>query len=1040
MKKNTALNILLFLFIVVAVVGFSVDVRAGGGGGEGGGNGDGGIGGPEDGGGNDDGGIGGPEDEPSPDEGGGDAGECSPGQTQSQGCGNCGVSTRTCQSNRYWGGWSGCQNQGSCSPGQSQSQSCGLGGSQSRSCTSSCQWGGWSSCTGQGSCSPGQTQSQGCGLGGSQSRTCGSNYQWGGWGSCTGQGSCSPGQQQSQGCGNCGSQSRTCGSNYQWGGWNSCTGQGSCSSGQQQSQGCGYGGTRYSTCSSSCSWGGWGSCQGSGECSPGSTSSTSCGTNVGVCTTGSQSRTCQSNYYWSSWGSCSGVSASSEVCDGLDNDCDGSTDEGGVCGPSISGIPDQTINEDSGLNNNIVDLWSYASDPNTPLSSLLYSITSQTGSNTCSCVVDGNRYIDCTTQQDQFGINDVTVRVSDGSDTDTDTFRVTVVNINDDPVVDITHPDATHNNFVENFYVNLIASATDVDGDALTYSINWGDSQVSNGNVQNNVVNIRKAYSSAGNFRISAIVSDGTLTGSDAVDIVVWPYAFNITNLISYDNSDFTNQDSVFYRTEPLYIKFNVIQKDAGFPVPNNMNRVYIYNRDNPSSIYDLTAYNGDANGITIDDGQPSTPDGSYYYYMPNLPITDDILGWNIVFVFSYDGSLAGQAELEIQILNNPIQLSDIPNVNFGATNFDNSVDLDDYVYDIETPDNEITWSYTLGNQVAVSVAADRRVTFTAPAGWIGTETITFIADDNDGSTASDNVIVSSGVPAVTVLTPNGGESLYLSYDITWNAVDFQGDPLTITLEYSSDGVNWINIASNEANDGTYTWDVSLIPQGNYLVRVFAFDGVYTGFDVSDDYFAILSTPPSAVTVKIIAEPSSGVPPLTVSFSAEVTGNEPFSYAWDLDGDGVIDSTDPTLVAIYNEEGSYKVSLTVIDFDNDVGTDTVIIEVDKMRVKTPRRKIHISSIRFENEEIRAGEDLIVYVTFENNGNYDIKDSRATVFVPELALRQRTGHIDLETNQGVTKKFILETPGDAEPGFYDVMIVIYDNGLKRIRYRPIEIVG
>ena len=44
MKKNTALNILLFLFIVVAVVGFSVDVRAGGGGGEGGGNGDGGIG------------------------------------------------------------------------------------------------------------------------------------------------------------------------------------------------------------------------------------------------------------------------------------------------------------------------------------------------------------------------------------------------------------------------------------------------------------------------------------------------------------------------------------------------------------------------------------------------------------------------------------------------------------------------------------------------------------------------------------------------------------------------------------------------------------------------------------------------------------------------------------------------------------------------------------------------------------------------------------------------------------------------------------
>ncbi|MCA9517184.1 MAG: M23 family metallopeptidase, partial [Myxococcales bacterium] len=34
--------------------------------------------------------------------------QCSPGQTQSQGCGRCGTQTRTCGGNCQWGGWSGC--------------------------------------------------------------------------------------------------------------------------------------------------------------------------------------------------------------------------------------------------------------------------------------------------------------------------------------------------------------------------------------------------------------------------------------------------------------------------------------------------------------------------------------------------------------------------------------------------------------------------------------------------------------------------------------------------------------------------------------------------------------------------------------------------------------------------------------------------------------------------------------------------------------------------------------------------------------------
>ncbi len=112
--------------------------------------------------------------------------QCTPGQTQSQGCGNCGTQSRTCGSNCMWGSWGTCSGQGSCSPGQTQTQGCGNCGSQSRTCTSSCQWGSWSTCAGQGVCSPGTTQTQDCCDCGTQSRTCSGSCQWPSWSTCSG--------------------------------------------------------------------------------------------------------------------------------------------------------------------------------------------------------------------------------------------------------------------------------------------------------------------------------------------------------------------------------------------------------------------------------------------------------------------------------------------------------------------------------------------------------------------------------------------------------------------------------------------------------------------------------------------------------------------------------------------------------------------------------------------------------------------------------------------------------------------------------------
>jgi cytochrome c len=98
-----------------------------------------------------------------------------------------------------------------------------------------------------------------------------------------------------------------------------------------------------------------------------------------------------------------------------------------------------------------------------------------------------------------------------------------------------------------------------------------------------------------------------------------------------------------------------------------------------------------------------------------------------------------------------------------------------------------------------------------------------------------------------------------------------------------------------------------------------------------------------APIAKVAASPTNGTAPLTVNFSSDGT-NDPdpgdsISYAWDFNGDGTVDSTDPNPAFTYTANGVYTAKLTVTDSSGKTATANTTIEVGNtaptVRITTP---------------------------------------------------------------------------------------------------------
>ena len=182
---------------------------------------------------------------------------------------------------------------------------------------------------------------------------------------------------------------------------------------------------------------------------------------------------------------------------------------------------------------------------------------------------------------------------------------------------------------------------------------------------------------------------------------------------------------------------------------------------------------------------------------------------------------------------------------------------------------NPITLDYYNGTawiQIATGEANDGTYTWTVPSLDISTAKVNITATDEAGNTASDvsdnNFTIDSTNPTVTVTTPSA-TGIYIaggsSYNITWNATDNNFGASPITLDYYN-GTAWVQIATGEANDGTYSWTVPSLDISTAKVNITATDEVgKTASDVSDNNFTIDSTNPTVAADALLTPSADGI-------------------------------------------------------------------------------------------------------------------------------------------------------------------------------------
>ncbi|MBI2667903.1 tandem-95 repeat protein [Candidatus Woesearchaeota archaeon] len=570
----------------------------------------------------------------------------------------------------------------------------------------------------------------------------------------------------------------------------------------------------------------------------------------------------------------------------------------------------------------------------------------------------------------------------------------------------------------ENQLLQFAISGSDPDNNAISFSAsNLPTGAVLNGQI----FSWTPSFNQAGNYQITFTVSDGLLTDSEVISVIV-----NNVNRIPVINAlpnQNVNEDNVLNNAFDLDNFASDLDGDSlSYSVNSNNNIVVTINSNNQVSFAPKSNFNGQE---------------------------------TITFTVS-DGSLTGTNSLTLtvnSVNDNPLLV--IPDVNFDEDTT-LSFDLDNFVSDpdILTNNDKMTFSISGNNQIAVSLSPDNIVKLTPNANFNGQEIITFRATDLNNAFSVDNVIVKINpvndnpvlkfIQKIFLLAGDKSNQVDLNLDNFATDVDIATNNDKLSYSSSQKQNSAFNVAINnnlaainaqnpsiKTNSGLL-YDGIIYERTSETVTFKATD--LNGGSGSDDLTLTIGNAPHAIisynNLNIREEEEFE---LSSQRSFDLDGKIVL-FQWDL-GDGTT-STKETVKHSYNKEGNYKVKLTVTDDDGLSNSQTITMNVGIQLNK--QHKFSISTKFNDLNDYNSGDEYENYIKLRNIGNLNEKNIQSRLIIDSLEINQNLETFNLEPYQVKWIPVIFDIPENAQRGEHLARISIENRNFQTFGYFTIFI--
>ncbi|MBI2576027.1 hypothetical protein HYV84_02350 [Candidatus Woesearchaeota archaeon] len=589
--------------------------------------------------------------------------------------------------------------------------------------------------------------------------------------------------------------------------------------------------------------------------------------------------------------------------------------------PALAGLPGVTIPANSGLNNNIVNLSLFGSDPDQDASTLSYRVSANSNPGIASCAVDGSNFLDCTPQQDEAGISLITIEVSDGSLTAAGSLSLTVLGAANVSSLECFDTVVVDNNqscsaFVETF--NQPLGGAEVDVFYLTGPANQSLFGTCTTDGITGGCSVKSLQTGEGNFTVFATAhKDGFINDTDQgpdFSYEVLGHRYTVADLAVFNDSGFTQEDDDFTRGDDLFVQFRVEDE--------NQNGAIV--TDVVTSAYLVSPPGGRANLTLL----PLAGD-FYQFALTPIPGSHEFKGSSHIFVFAFNFSdgTGGQKEVALFIRNSLPQItSSFPNFTFPEDSLFGPFDLSPFESDLEDSGNNLTWTISgIGNSSLMSGAIiGKDLSLTPGDDQFGASTITLRVSDLDGDfaeqTAGVTVTPVNDAPVMGPIpdqTASVGERFFLDAecsDIEGDVLSFSDDTLLFSIGPASGIIDFVPAPGSE---------------GNHSIRVTCSDGFLND---SEAFLLTIGEDQAANQAPVL----SPVPDITanegdtITIIAQAVDADNDTLAFFLsDGRFVQQDNVFTFQTGFNDAGSSVLTLTVSD-GTDADADTFILIINNI--------------------------------------------------------------------------------------------------------------